>query len=298
MDWDHLRYFLAVARHHRLARAARALGVEHTTVARRIQALEAELSTPLFHRTAAGHQLTRVGRRTLAEAEAMEQAALAFQARAQAEHGLVEGRVRLALIESLSVVWLAPHLPALHQRHPKLELQIEAGNAQTDLSRGEAEIAIRTPRPPQSGLVATRLGWSRFGLFATAELARRLPRGALEGDRPDTHGVPLLAYTPALDFLQNAPWFRELLARSTVALLTSSTLTLQAAVQAGAGIGVLPGFVPRRHRELVRVAGRDVSVQDAWLVTHAEFRRDPRVRAVWDFLRGIAGDLLDPPVLR
>ncbi|HVZ74704.1 MAG TPA: LysR family transcriptional regulator [Polyangia bacterium] len=295
LEWSDVRYFLAVARHGRLAKAARALGVEHTTVGRRLEALERTVGAALFDRTAHGHLLTRAGSRVLERAQAMEEAARRFEAEAQASRAAVEGRVRLALIESFAVTWLAPHLPALAERHPRLELQVLTGNAQTDLSRGEAELAIRTPRPPQRELTAVRLGASDFALFATREVAARLPPRGLDRDPPagPTSGaVPLLVYSPELTFLQSAPWFQRFLAGARVALVSNSTLTLLAAARAHAGVAVLPAFAVPTSPDLVRVARREVARHEAWLVTHPDFRRDPRVRAVATFLKTIAPDLM------
>lgn len=291
LAWDDIRFFLAIVKHGRLAQAARALGVEHTTVSRRLAALERAVGAPLFDRTKAGHLLTRAGHRVVAQAEAMARAARGFETEAHHGRAQVEGRVRLALVESFAVTWLAPNLPRLSRQHPGLSLDVVTGNAQSDLSRGEAELAVRSPRPSQRELAAVKIGVSSFTLFGTEEVAARLPRAALDGDLPMTGEVPLLAYTPDLTFLQSARWFRDLLGRSRIGLLTNSTLTLLAAARAGAGAVVLPEFAVKRAPELVRLTRRDVSRQEAWLVTHPEFRRDPRVRAVSEFLRAIGPEL-------
>ncbi|HVY30940.1 MAG TPA: LysR family transcriptional regulator [Polyangiaceae bacterium] len=291
LQWSDVRYFLAVARAARLAKAARALGVEHTTVGRRIELLESTLGSPLFDRTAGGYLLTRAGRRVLAQAELMEHAALQFERRAQESRQAVEGRVRLAMTESFAVTWLMPRLGELQQRHPKLELVVLTGNAQTDLSRGEAELAVRTPRPQQRALAAVKLGVSDFALYASTKVAAKLLPHQLDAEAASLGEVPLMAYTPDFDFLQSAPWFQRLLASSNTALTTNSTLSLLVAVRAHVGVGVLPEFAVRRERDLVRVARREVSRHDAWLVTHPDFRRDVRVRAVATFLKSIAPDL-------
>ena len=120
LQWNDVRYFLAVARHGRLAKAARALRVEHTTVGRRVEMLEKTLGGPLFNRTAGGYLLTRAGRRVLDQAEAMEEAARRFEAGAQESRQAIEGRVRVALIESFAVTWLVPRLGELSARYPRL----------------------------------------------------------------------------------------------------------------------------------------------------------------------------------
>jgi len=291
LQWNDVRYFLAVVRYGRLAKAARALRVEHTTVGRRIEALEQALGAPLFDRTAGGYLLTRAGKRVLEQAQTMEEAARRLEVGARESRQAVEGSVRVAMIESFAVTWLVPRIGELYARYPKLELQVLTGNAQTDLSRGEAELAVRTPRPQQRALSAVRLGISDFALFASPSVAARLRPRALEGAQPRLDDVPLLTYTADLTFLQSAPWFSALVARSRTVLLTNSTLALLAAARAGVGVCVLPEFAVLREPELVRVARREVSRHEAWLVTHPDFRRDVRVRAVATFLKDISADL-------
>lgn len=289
MDWDDLRVFLAVARAGRLAVAARQLGVEHTTVGRRIAALEAELGAALFYRTAAGHRLTAPGERLLPAAEAMERAALAAQARAREAAGAIAGRVRVALVEELAAHWLAPRLPAFRREHPAIELQILVGVQVLDLSRGEAELAVRTPRPRQPGLSAVRLGSTAFGLYASrAWLGKRRLR--VDGEA-SARGLPLLVYTAPHAQLQSAAWFQPALGAADVVLTTNSTETLLAGALAGAGVAVLPHLIAQRRDDLVAVSA-DVGGSEVWLVTHPEYRRDPAVRATAAFLRGIASELV------
>lgn len=285
LDWDGLRVFLALARAGRLAAAARRLGVEHTTVSRRLAALERELGVGLFHRTAAGYLLTDQGQNVLRQAEAMEAAALAIGARAREGMALAAGRVRLALVPEFASHWLAPKLPAFRARHPAIELQVLVGTRLLNLSRGEADIAVQTPRPAQPGLVAVRIGHATTGLYASRAFLRGRKLRIAGAD--SARGLPLLAFTPAFDVLQSAPWFREAVDAARVVLTTNSTHTLLAAARASVGVAVLPRFVARGHDDLVSVSD-DVAVREVWLLTHPEFRRDPKVRVTADFLKRAA----------
>lgn len=291
MDWDNLRTFLAIARSGRISTAARALGVEHTTVARRLAALESDVGVALFYRTAAGYRLTPHGDQILAAAETMERAALAIAARARvgAEPA---GRVRVAMLDEFATHWLAPQLPVFHQRHPAIELQIVVGIQPLDLSRGEAELAVRTPRPRQAGLTAIRLAQAPTGLYASR---RWLGGRRLRVEDPAAMtGVPLLIYESAFHQLQSAAWFQPILAAAKIVLTTNSTHLLLAGARAGSGLAVVPRFVAQRYDELT-AASPDVATGDIWLVTHPEFRRDPKVRAVAAFLRGAASALRKSP---
>ena len=286
LDWDHLRVFLAVARTGRVAAAARRLEVEHTTVSRRLAALEAQLETPLFHRTAAGYLLTPAGEGILADAQAMERAASALRVHARERTGVRAGRVRVALAPEFASDWLAPRLPAFRARYPRITLQVLVGTRTPDLSRGEAEVALETNGTRQLGLVTVRLARTTLALYAARALVGDVGRPPVR-DVESARGLPLLVFTPALHLLQGAAWFRPVLAAAEVALETNGTHALLAAARSGAGAAVLPTFMARRYADLVRVSD-DVATHDVWLVTHPEFRRDPTVRATADFLREVA----------
>lgn len=287
VDWDNLQAFLAVARSGRISAAARRLAVEHTTVSRRLAALEAELGVPLFYRTTTGYLLTPHGQNALAQAETMESAALALVSRAREGSGAIAGRVRLAMAPEFASHWVAAKLAELRKRYPRIDLQILVGTRQRNLTRGEAELAIQSPRPRQRDLVAVRIARVSLGLYASKALARDARLRIT--NRETLQGAPLLTYTSEFQMLQEAKWFQALLDSADIALETNSTHTLLAAALAGAGVAVLPRFVARWHDDLVAVSD-DVADQDVWLITHPEFRRDPKVRAASDFLKRIAAE--------
>jgi DNA-binding transcriptional LysR family regulator len=285
MDWNNLRAFLAVARTGRVSVAARQLGVRHTTVSRQLAALEDELAAPLFNRTAGGYLLTAVGQEILGTVENMQHAADGIGATVTEKRGILEGRVRLAMPPEFATHWVVPRLGVFGSQWPNLELQILVGSRQRDLSRGEAELAVQAPRPRQVGLVAARIGRSAAALYVSRALAgaKRMRVQSVE----DLRGLPLLAYVQQLSMLQRAPWFQKILESGRVLIETNSTHTLLAAAHASAGIAVLPRFVAIREEGLVAVS-EPVAEHDVWLVTHPEFRRDPKVRAAADFLKQIA----------
>lgn len=295
-SWDDVRYFLAVARERRLTRAAGSLGVLHTTVARRIATLEERLGARLFYRTATGHLLTPRGERVLAHAERMEAGAMGLAERGPEGDAELVGRVRLALPESFSTYWLAPRIGELRAAHPRIDVELVTGIGPTDLSRGEAELAIRTPRPVRRELSAFRLATSSMALYASPDL----PRPAtwrIDADPPRADGMPLLVYSAQLESLQRSPWFRRVVDRADVRLTSNSTLTLIAAARAGLGVAVLARFIGAAAG-LVPVGKRIVLRHDLWLVSHPEFRREPCVAAVAEFVKRHAKGLDDPPMVR
>lgn len=285
LDWDHLRVFLAIARTRRVAIAARRLEIEHTTVSRRLDALEGQIGTPLFYRTANGYLLTPAGDSILAAAETMERAALTLRARAGEIVRRPAGRVRLGIAPEFASDWLAPQLPAFRARYPEIALQVLVGTRTLDLSRGEAELALRSPRPHQLGLVTARIATAVLALYASRHFLGR--RRVHITDARTASGLPLLIYTQSLSILQSAAWFQPVIAAGDVVLETNSTHTLLTAARASVGVAVLPRFVARNYPELVMVS-EPVSQPDIWLVTHPEFRRNPNVRATADFLKEIA----------
>ncbi|MBV8762241.1 MAG: LysR family transcriptional regulator [Deltaproteobacteria bacterium] len=288
MEWGDVRYFLAVARAGRLAVAARGLGVEHTTVGRRIAALEQALGTPLFHRTAAGWRLTRVGEQIVPRAEAMEAEARSLLATSYSAAASAAGRIRIATIESWGCGWLIPKLGVLRARHPELEIDVHTGQAQLNLTRGEADVAFRVPKPKQPDLSAMAVAEGSVGLFARPEVAAQ-HRRAVEAGRGK--GVPIALYTPELDFLQSAPWFRSLVADADVRVRMSSTMGLIALALAEPVVVPVPRFV-LGDAELVPCGSGDLARHRLWCVAHRDVRRDPRVAAVF----GWARDTLAPVV--
>ena len=181
--------------------------------------------------------------------------------------------------------WLAPELPAFRAKHPQIELQILVGTRERDLTRGEAELSIQSPRPRQQGLVAVRIAHTTAALYASKAL---IGSGRFWVDSVEAlRDFSLLIYTSPYQMLQQAKWFQTILSSATIGLETNSTHTLLAAARAGAGIAVLPRFIAREDDDLIAVSD-NVADHDVWLITHPEFRRDPKVRATADFLKRIA----------
>lgn len=285
MEWNDLRVFLALARAGRVSAAAKRLDVEHTTVSRRIAALERALGVPLFFRTRSGYVLTPHGENVLANAERMEAEALAAAARARERTSEPAGRVRLALAPEFASHWLVPKLATFHAKYPRIVLHVLVGTRERDLTRGEADVAIQTPRPHQPGLIAVRIARTATRLY----LSRRAAGGATVqiGTVADLGHRSLLAYSSPFGLLQDAKWLQPLLASGQLALETNSTHALLAGALAGAGVAVLPRFVARAYPDLMPVS--DLTAEtEVWMTTHPEVRRDPKVRVTAEFLKRAA----------
>jgi len=274
LDWSDIGVFLTVCRSGSFTTAARTLGVDQTTVGRRVTALEATLRTRLFRRGRDGLVLTPAGVAARVRAERMEEEALALGRAIDRVDEAASGPVRLTTLESIASRLLAPRLPQLLGLHPGIRLALHVDNRALNLNRREADVAIRLARPVQEGLVARRLAVLGYAAFASeAYLARRTaPRSveALSGHR--LIGLDQeLAGTPEGAWLAAAP--------GETALRTNSVASLAAAARAGTGIAVLPTWVAGTEPGLVQLFDTGVRRELFWVV-HRELQSAGRVRAV------------------
>lgn len=282
LDWNHLRDFLAVARAGRLTTAGRRLGADHTTVSRRLAALEQALKARLFDRSPSGYALTVHGERLLPRAEAMESLMLAAQAEVGEADLTVSGVVRIGAPEGFGSYFLAPRMAKLAERHPDLEIQLVAIPGTLSLSKREADVAVTLSVPREGRVVTRKLTDYRLGLYgAPAYLDARPPietRADLAGQRFIGYIEDLL-YAPELDYME-APDV-EL----TVALKSSNLIAQLQACVAGAGLCVVPDFIAEGRRYLRRVLPDQVALtRSFYLVVHADLKAVARVRAVADFI--------------
>lgn len=277
LDWTSLRHFLELARTGSLSRAARALGVDRNTVARRVSALEAELGLPLFERGPQGWTRTPAGDELASLASRVEEDVLAVARRADAHDPAPAGSVRLTTATHLSAHLLVPALPALRAGHPGILLEIAADQRRFDLTKREADLALRMGRPRDAGLVTRKLSDVAYRLYASrAYLAGRRPAVDLGHD----------AFVTFDDSLASSPQERWLakLAQVRVVFRCNSTASLVAAARAGVGVAVLPCFVADGDRDLVALEGPEPVNHELWLLVHQDLRRTPRVRAVIEWL--------------
>jgi len=249
LDWGNLRFFLELSRTGSLSRAAQRLGVDRNTVARRVAALEEELGLPLF----------------------------AIARHADARDPALSGTVRLTTATHLAAFLLAPALPRLRERHPGLVLEIAADQRTFDLTRREADLALRFGRPRDAGLVTRKLSDVAYGLYAGTGYAggRRavdLERDAFVGFDESLAGVP------------QERWLARVAPARRVVFRSNSTASLQAAARAGIGVAVLPCFVAGRDPAHVRLEGPEPENHELWLLVHGDLRRTPRVRAVIEWV--------------
>ena len=281
-DWDDLQAFLAVVRAGRLTVAARKLGVDHSTLSRRIVALEQSIGVTLFDRRAAGYALTVEGERLVPDAEAMENLAIRIGARADDAAQGLSGSVRIGTPEAWGTYFLARELTELARRHPELEVELVANPRMFSLSKREADIAVSMTRPEQGRLIARRLNDYELGVYASrAYLAQhgpiderwQLPRQRWVGYIED------LMWSSELDYLAEiSPTIRP-------QIRISNVISQVQAVASGVAVGVLPCFLAAREPELVRLLPQEICLRRSyWLLTHADARDLVRVQVVAQFI--------------
>jgi molybdate transport repressor ModE-like protein len=282
-DWEDVRAFAAVVRLGSLSAAARELGLNHATVARRLVALEHCLGAAPVHRTRTGYAPTAGGARLIDAARRMEIAADAIGRSGGASASEVRGNVRITLTEAIGSLVVAPRLAELCRRHPGLRIELVADDRVLSLARREAEVAIRWARPARGELIAHRIVDVPYALFR----ARGLPLTA--NDRR----VPLISHEPAGARLPETQWLARAFPDRAPAIRTSGLPAQIALVRGGAGLGLLPRFVQRLFGDLETVeAPMPPPVRSLWLVVHRDLRRRPAIAAVGDFLRNVVADAL------
>lgn len=278
VDWDHLRYFLILARAKTLTNAARIMGVEHSTVARRIQALEQSLGMQLFKREATGYELTIEGLALIPRVEQMEQSFLQIE-----KPNPLQGRVRIGAPEGFGTAFLAQLLAEFSQHYPLLTIDLIPVPKTIRLSHREADIVISIERPKSGPFIITRLTNYSLKLYGSQQyLQRNLPIRRVEdlSEHRFVDYIDDLVYSSALYRLERLPL------QLTACFRSNSILAQQIAVSAGAGLAILPRFIAVDQPELQEVLSEDVNFTHTfWMLTLVDLQHEPKIKLVWDFLR-------------
>ena len=270
MNWDDLRYFLALCREGSVSAAGRALQVNHTTVARRITALEQALSTRLFDRTAEGYAMTQAAENMYADALRMEERAQAIDRAMFGRDAELQGRLRLTVPYDFANAVLMPKLVEFGRTYPQIELTLLTTTLLMDLAAREADVAVRLTAKPPEYLVGRRVLSLRHGIYGTPE----------QLSKPDA--VSVVLYTQGDE---RPDWLRRHFPRASVALRTDTAASMLAAVKCGLGIARMPCFLADQDPELRRL---DVELAPSdwgiWVLSHVDLRSTARVRVCREFM--------------
>lgn len=292
MDWDDLRFFLAVAAAGSLSAAARELNVNTTTVLRRIGNLEEALDARLFERLRSGYALTQQGTRLLQSLEPVDSSLSSLQRDFRAGSADVRGLVRLSASHVIAGDLLAPALPQFLEAEADIALDIIADPSLTGPGAAprvmnalrDVDLALRLARPTQGDMLVRKLGDIAYGLYATADYAAA--RGPIPASG-DLSGQRIVGFSEEERPLGPVWWLSRAEKSGQVVMRSSSVAARCGAVAGGTALAALPCFVADRDPSLQRLLGPDlVGSLELWLLTRADLARLSHVRAVMDFLVG------------
>lgn len=278
LNWNDLRFLLALARGRTLAEAARRLGVNESTVARRVAQAEQSLGARLFERSAGVFQASEVGQTVLAGAERVELEVQAVERAVSGADRAAAGSVRVTSVPLLVNRLLVPALPSLLGRHPRLRVELIAEPRDLSLTRREADIALRLARPrKEQRALARRIGRLDYAVYARAG-------GEVEGD---VEALPWITYEDRMADLPQWRWLAERSAAegTLAAVAVNDAEALLQAVRAGLGKSLLPLAIAEREPGLRRLgAAQPALSRELWLMVHPELRDLARIRVVMDWL--------------
>ena len=276
IDWDDLRFFLAIARHGSLTAAAKDLRVAQSTVGRRLASLESNLAVRLLHRTPDGYRLTLAGETVRNQAERVEAEALAVERTVGGQDDRLQGIVRVTCTETLAVHVLAPCCVALQHRHPDILVELIPNPTQISLSMREADIAIRLAPSERNDLMVRRIGRMTYGLYASAPY---LQQHGMPDFEAGCAGHRLMTSLDDVDGDDQARWTAELTHRARSGLQTTSHEALVVSARSGGGLACLACFRADPDPALTKLATPNPAPPvDVSLLIHKDSRDTPRIR--------------------
>jgi DNA-binding transcriptional LysR family regulator len=279
-EWSDARVFLAIHRAKSLSAAGRQLKVDQTTVGRRLAALEEALGAHLFDRTPDGYAITAAGERFLAHAERIECEADDVAREIAGEEARLTGTVRVTSADAIGLRVLTPLLARFHARYPEIELVLVSDSRILSLTKREADIGIRTPRPKEPSLITRRVMQHGYGLYASRAYLEA--RGTPAPDS-DFEGHDLIGFED--DIGAEGKWLAQRTRRGRVVVRLNRTLGAVELARLGVGVALLPCYVADPEPELVRILGPEETLTtDMWLVMHKDMRHAARIRTCADFI--------------
>jgi DNA-binding transcriptional LysR family regulator len=282
LAWDDFRLVKAIADHDGLTGAAAALGVNHSTVFRRLGQIEEHVGLQLFERRKTGYVATAAGVEMAALAGRVEEDVAAFSRRLAGRDVAPSGELRVTTTDTLYLHLLLPIFAAFRTLHPAIRLDVVIGNQALNLSKRDADVAIRASDAPGETLVGRRLATLSWAIYGRAA----------DASEPAEHNGPAslfardwVALGDQLAHVKAARYVRDKVAPERIALRSSAVLGLTEAVEHGLGIGPLPCFIADQRPTLVRLLPPDPDFSTGlWILTHPDIRNAPRVRAFMDFV--------------
>ncbi|MFC7735155.1 LysR family transcriptional regulator [Roseomonas sp. GCM10028921] len=281
-DWGDLRFLLAVVREGSTLSAAKHLGVNQTTVARRVAALEAALGVTLFDRRQDGYRPSEAGQVLLGQAARVGEEAETLARLAARHRRALAGVIRVTTTEGLANSVFTPWLADFTEAYPDIRVEMIADERRLDLARGEADIAIRATKAPDgAGIVARRIADAPWGVYCSRGYAAR--RG-MPAEPSALEGHLLIGADGALATVDPFAWLARAAPGATVRTVCSSIVNMVFAIRAGSGVGPLPCAMAAAEPELVECFPMPHFGYRLFLLTRAELKDLPRIRAFNDFI--------------
>jgi DNA-binding transcriptional LysR family regulator len=278
MDWDDLRVVLAVFREGTLSGAARSLGVTHSTVFRRLGAIEERIGVRLFERFRDGYSPTPSGETAAASASRLEDEVVTLERKLSGQDLRPSGTVRLTTTDTLGAL-LMRHLTAMRALHPEIQLEIVISNAMANLTRREADIALRPTPAPSELLVGRRVADIAHAIYGShAYLSRR--------DGKDLSAHDWIGLDDTLASTVIGRWMHQNVRATQIVCRVDALPALRDAADAGVGLAMLPCYVGDLAPALRRITPRALAEARSalWLLTHDDLKRTARIRATLEFL--------------
>lgn len=282
-DWNEFRLVLAVARAGSLTTAAGQLGIDHSTVFRRLNGLEQRLAVRVFERLPGGiYQLTPAGERMAAAAERMEDETLALARDIAGADGRLSGRLRVTSSETLAYSRLTKHLAEFRAVHPGIVVELAIENRVLSLSRREADVALRPIRPKEGDLWGRKLAGVAWTFFASPAYL-----DARDGPIRETSALgphALIGWEETAGGIMAADWLDRNVSAERFVYRTNSLVNQAVAARAGIGLALLPCYLGDGEPGLVRALTEPIEelAGELWIVTHSDLKGTARVRAFFD----------------
>lgn len=278
MNWDDLNLVLAICRSGSLSGAARRLGVNHSTVFRRLNAIEESLQVRLFERQANGYLMTEAGEAVKRSAERIDEEVVTLSRELLGRDLRLQGTIRITAPEGLAVRLLTPQLASFCQLHPEITIDLIVTSSALRLSHREADVAVRATRRPPDSAIGHEICSFRFCMYASADYLAKNEGLALEEHQwvmPDD----------GIDFFPATLWRKKTYPKANIVYRSNNTLAVVEAARAGLGVAPLPCFLGDTEAGLVRVIEPpDELTLSLWILIHPDLRHTARVRALMTFL--------------
>lgn len=282
-DWDDIAVFLALARHKSLSGAARLLNVNHSTIGRRIRELESALETKLFERTRHGFLLTEAGELLFKDAEGVEAHISNIALQFSGEASRISGTVRVATMEALGSLFLAPRFIDLYEKAPSIDIELVTASHWINLSKREADVLISFPKPNGHRIESEKIGEFALFLYASKDY---LQANGMPTKVDDLKNHRFVGYIDELIMISTVRWLSDVLRNQDAQFRSTSLVAQYHATASGLGVSMLPTFVAENDPRLVRILPNQIKVKrDFWLSVHHDLEHIARVQQVMTFLR-------------